>query len=286
MKSLWGYQVGVMTRAMSNRPRWSGAQRELPSRGLGIACAVLSATVGSCGSPASAPKPTQLTTPKPAATTQPTGAPAASRETTSATGVAPGRPFVPPVEPMWLFGGERKTLKGWKVVQEIYFKHHGKVYVKDGTIVLEAGSPMTGISWTGEFPRDDYEVTLEAKRVEGGDFFCGMTFPVAESPCTLILGGWGGCVVGLSNIDGLHAAENETTTGVTFENGRWYRVRLRVTPAKIEVWIDDQQMIELARAGHEFTIWDEQDPVKPFGVATWYTTAALRNITLRSVRGR
>ena len=37
----------------------------------------------------------------------------------------------------------------------------------------------------------DYELRLEAKRVEGGDFFCGLTFPVGKEYCTLILGGWG-----------------------------------------------------------------------------------------------
>ena len=57
----------------------------------------------------------------------------------------------------------------------------------------------------------DYEVTLEAMRVDGNDFFCGMTFPAGKDPCTLIVGGWGGTVVGLSSINGMDASENETT---------------------------------------------------------------------------
>ena len=59
---------------------------------------------------------------------------------------------------------------------------------------------------TADFPREDYEVSLEARRLEGTDFFCGLTFPVGKEPCTLIIGGWGGTTVGLSNVDDYSAA--------------------------------------------------------------------------------
>ena len=51
----------------------------------------------------------------------------------------------------------------------------------------------------------DYEVTLEGKRVAGDDFFCTTTFPVGESFCSFVVGGWHGTVVGLSSIDGMDA---------------------------------------------------------------------------------
>ena len=76
-----------------------------------------------------------------------------------------------------LFDG--KTLAGWKVTD---FAGHGEVTVKDGTLVLEMGQ-MTGITWTNDLPRMNYELSLEAMRVEGSDFFCGLTFPVAKDPC-------------------------------------------------------------------------------------------------------
>ncbi len=176
-----------------------------------------------------------------------------------------------------------KVMEHWEVVTEADFELHGKVYAKDGTIVLEAGSPMTGIVWTGPLPTKDYEVTLEAMRVEGGDFFCGMTFPVGDSPCTFIVGGWGGSVVGLSNVDDMSACENETTTAVMFENGQWYRIRLRVTKEAITGWIDGKKQFELARNDRRFSIWSEQLPCRPFGIATWYTKAALRNIRVRKL---
>jgi hypothetical protein len=179
--------------------------------------------------------------------------------------------------------GKSGVAVGWQVLDEADLSRHGKVYVDDGRVILEEGSPMTGIRWTGPVLREEYEVALEAMRVDGNDFFCGMTFPVGDSPCTLILGGWGGTLVGLSNVDGSHAAENETTTSVRFENGRWYRVKLRVTKEKIESWVDAEKVIDLVRGTHKFTVWLEQEPVRPLGFATWYTKAALRNIALRNL---
>ncbi len=189
----------------------------------------------------------------------------------------------PPVTGPSLFDVEPCSLKGWRVIDDFVFDMHGDVYVKDGRIVLEAGAPATGIKWTGTVPEENYQVTLEAMRVDGHDFFCGLTFPVGGEPCTLILGGWSGMVVGLSNIDHMHAAENETTTSHNFKNGTWYKVELRVTNEWIRVWIDDHETIALERGDHGFSIWAEQEPTLPFGIATWYTTGALRNIKVRPV---
>ncbi|GMU24200.1 MAG: hypothetical protein AMXMBFR13_42760 [Phycisphaerae bacterium] len=188
-----------------------------------------------------------------------------------------------PGEWVELFDG--RTLTGWKVLTEKAFDDHGPVYVENGTIILGTGNRETGIRCTRDFPRDDYEISLEGMRVDGYDFFCGMTFPVGEEPCTLILGGWGGSVVGLSNVDGAHAAENETTEGYNFENGRWYEIRLRVTPDRIGAWINDDQVVNLERAGRTFSVWWEQEPCRPFGISSWETKAALRNIKVRRIPG-
>ena len=175
-----------------------------------------------------------------------------------------------------LFNG--KDLTGWKVVDESVYKRHGEVTVVDGEIRLAKGSPGTGISYPGELTKINYEVTLEAKRVAGGDFFCGLTFPIKESYCTLILGGWGGSVTGLSNVDGMSAVDNETSEIFPFKDDQWYKVRLRVTEKQVEAWVDDRVIVRLPLADRDFDIWWEQEPIRPFGVATWYTSAALRNI--------
>ena len=214
--------------------------------------------------------------PQPAGKT-PATVPVAAKPSAAAPTVSTS-PSVPKPEP------KDKVRKHWKVVTEADFESHGKVYAKDGTIVLEAGSPMTGIVWTGPLPTEDYEVTLEAMRVEGSDFFCGMTFPVGDSPCTFIIGGWGGCVVGLSNVDDMNASENETTSAPTFENGQWYRIRLRVTKETIKAWVGGEKMFELARRDRRFSVWDEQLPCRPLGIATWFTKAALRDFAIRKLK--
>jgi len=169
------------------------------------------------------------------------------------------------------------------VIDAFDFQRHGKVYVKEGRLVQETGQPATGIRWTGEFPKSDYEVTLEAMRVAGDDFFCGMTFPVGPSSLTLVCGGWGGSVVGLSSIDGEPAVENETCNIKDFEQGRWYRIRLRVGGPRIEVWIDKEKLVDLPTADRKLTIYWEMEPALPFGIATWRTTGALRDVRVRRI---
>ena len=69
------------------------------------------------------------------------------------------------------------SLKGWR---ETPFSGRGRVSVQDGAVVLGKGV-MTGITWTGEFPKANYEVRMEAMRADGLDFFAGITSPVNDS---------------------------------------------------------------------------------------------------------
>ncbi|MHC4085414.1 MAG: 3-keto-disaccharide hydrolase [Planctomycetota bacterium] len=177
-----------------------------------------------------------------------------------------------------LFDG--KTMGQWAITD---FGGQGKVYVKEGAIYLEMGNDMTGINWTGPVVRMNYEISLEAKRVTGSDFFCGLTFPVGENPCSLILGGWGGEVCGLSNLDYYDAANNETTRIIQFENGKWYHVKLRVTSDKIEAWLDDEKLVDVVTTDRKIDIRPEVDLSKPLGIATWQTAGAVRNIRVKTL---
>jgi len=176
----------------------------------------------------------------------------------------------------YLFDGN--SLIGWKISD---FGTQGDVYVSGDKIVLGMGDGCTGITWNEEFPVSDYEVTLEAMRLEGIDFFCGITFPAGKYPCSLIVGGWGGTVVGLSSIDGMDASENETTKNMRFETDRWYKIRLQVTAEKIEAWIDNEKVVDFTLGDKYLSIRPEVELSKPFGIASWRTTSAVRNIRIR-----
>ncbi len=182
----------------------------------------------------------------------------------------------------WLF--DAKAEHG---AVESKFIGQGKVTIENGVLRLGVGDDMTGLNWPDlekeKLPRQNYEISFDARRVEGVDFFAGLTFPWGDKPISWIVGGWGGTVVGLSNVNGFSAVENETTKTMEFEDERWYRLRLRVSKAKIEAWIDEEKVIDLPTMDKEFTIRWSVEPSLPLGFATWKTGGELRDIRIRSL---
>ncbi|QGY42513.1 DUF1080 domain-containing protein [Maribellus comscasis] len=177
-----------------------------------------------------------------------------------------------------LFDGE--TLDGWEVTN---FGTQGPVKVSAGNIILNYGDGCTGVTYTNDFPTVNYQLSLEAKRVSGNDFFCGITFPVDTTFCSFIVGGWGGPVVGLSTIDGKDASENETQIMMSFEKDKWYKIRLQVSDQKIMAWIDEKNVLDFETADHKISIRPEVSLSCPLGIATWNTTGVLRNIRMKKL---
>ncbi len=180
--------------------------------------------------------------------------------------------------PLW----NGHDLKGWRITN---FGGEGEVEMKDGSIVLHMGSPLTGITRDAldPFPTCGYELQLEARRIAGTDFFCGLTFPYQASHASLILGGWGGGVVGISCVDGYDASENETTRYRKFELDRWYTVRLRVTPGLIEAWIDDDRIVDCELGKRPVSVRSEVELSRPLGLCAFETQAELRHFVWRPV---
>ena len=181
-------------------------------------------------------------------------------------------------EPAWQPMFDGKTLANWK---ETDFAGKGPVKVENGEIVLGAGY-MTGVNYTGKLPKANYELRMEAQRVSGHDFFAGITFPINDSFLTWINGGWGGSLIGISSLDGMDASENETATSRNFEQGRWYRLWLAVTPDRVRAWIDDDLVVDVSIVNREVGLRPgEIELSKPFGIATYSTTARVRKIEWR-----
>lgn len=164
------------------------------------------------------------------------------------------------------------------------FAGRGSVTVSNGQINVGLGH-MTGITLasTNGLPRMNYEISLDAMRTEGSDFFCGLTFPVDKQDCSFIVGGWGGGTVGLSSINSEDASQNETTQFKNFVNGKWHHIRVRVETGKIQAWIDEERVVNFDIEDKRLSIRFEVEPSLPLGISTWNTAAAYKNIQYKKL---
>ncbi len=181
----------------------------------------------------------------------------------------------------WIDLFDGRGLSGWQITE---FGGEGEVVVADGRLILRAGEPLTGITWGGEFPRRDFEISLRGARLSGLDFFGALTFPVGAGHCTLVLGGWGGVVVGLSSIDGFDADDNATRRLFDFEDGRYYHVRLRVSATHISAWIDGDRVVHQEIDGHVFSLHPQIVPCEPLGLASFATDGAFLELRWRTLQ--
>jgi len=183
-----------------------------------------------------------------------------------------------------LFNG--KDLTGWKLSD---FAAQGGVEVDaefEGgpVLIVQLGEVLSGVNYTNPVPRVDYEITLDAMKLDGSDFFVGLTFPFKEKHATFVCGGWGGGVVGISSIDHGDASENETTKFMGFEKNKWYRIKVRVTAERIQAWIDDEEVANVETKDKDIDMRPgEIESAIPLGLSTFQTRAAYRNVVLRKL---
>ncbi|MDR3183292.1 MAG: DUF1080 domain-containing protein [Planctomycetaceae bacterium] len=192
----------------------------------------------------------------------------------------------PAAEETWkpLFDG---TLQNWSMPK---YSGAGKVTAKKDVLVIGRGESMTGVRYDKNFPLIDYELSYEARRTQGSDFFAACTFPVNKEFCTLVNGGWGGAITGLSSINGSDASENESSLNYDYEDNVWYRFRILVTKKKIQVWIakpdkekkwNEKSVIDLDTEDRAFSVRFEMDDYKPLGFCSWSSEGEIRNVKYR-----
>jgi hypothetical protein len=128
--------------------------------------------------------------------------------------------------------------------------------------------------------------------VEGSDFFSALTFPTLkknlkgeEVNVSLVTGGWGGWVVGISSVGHQFASENETTRSYEFETGRWYRFTVQVTPQVIRCLIGGKEQLKLDTRDKTLSMHpSEIQKCEPLGFSTYQTTGAIRNVQIRALK--
>ncbi|MBY0230583.1 MAG: DUF1080 domain-containing protein [Gemmataceae bacterium] len=183
--------------------------------------------------------------------------------------------------PEWRVLFDGKKMDAWEACD---YANPGKVELKDGAIVMPKGKPMTGVFYKKkDFPTMDYEVEVQAKKVEGRDFFSMITFPVGKEHLSFVPGGWSGNVTGLSVIDFADASMNETTRNIEYEKGKWYAFRVRVTAKRVQAWVDKEKVVDIDTEDRVFTLRAESRECKPFGLASYSTTGAARSVKVRGL---
>jgi len=209
-------------------------------------------------------------------------------------------------DPKWTLMFDGKTLDGWSVTK---LEDDMKAEIQDGCIVIGRDGLASGLKYDKPFPKSNYEIMYQAKRVKGYDFFGTITFPVKESHCSFVNGGWGGSVIGLSSIGGYDASENETTGFYEFKDGQWYQFRVCVSDDRITVWFypvdkegktietakDDPKAVAAAKDEIEKPKVDlalgtksistrlEVTFYRPLGISTWNTEGHIRNVKYREL---
>ena len=188
-----------------------------------------------------------------------------------------------PPKPVVLFDG--KSIDDWEIVD---IGGSGEVLLEEGALVIKMGDSVSGAIYkkADKLPVTNYEITLQARRTMGVDFFCGLTFPVGslKTCATLVLGGWGGSVTGISCIDGMDASENSTGTYQRYEDKKWYKIKLRVTPANISTWVNDKQVIDADIEGRKINV--RPGPIEsylPLSLTTFATTAEIKDVVLTPI---
>ncbi len=182
-----------------------------------------------------------------------------------------------------LFNG--KSLDDWESVD---VGGSGVVELEGGLMIINQGENVSGAIYkkAAALPTTNYEITLEAKRMQGVDFFVGLTFPVGDVKhcATLICGGWGGSVTGISCIDSMDASDNNTSSYQRYKDDEWYAIKLRVTPKNLSVWLGDKQIIDEDIEGKKISV--RPGPIEsylPLSLTTFNTMAAIRNIKLTPI---
>jgi len=79
----------------------------------------------------------------------------------------------------------------------------------------------------------------------------------------------------------MDASENSTSSYLGFDNGKWYKFRIRVDELEVRAWIDDKEVIRQERDGYEFSTRIEVYASQPLGLSVFRSTVAVKDFKWR-----
>lgn len=159
-------------------------------------------------------------------------------------------------------------------------QHQGGDWSREGDVVTQRAMGTNQRLVFGNSDWGDFEYTLEARKTGGEEGFL-VLFRVQDEQtfywCNL--GGWGNQRHQLER----GRAGGERWHGVgpavdgSIDRDRWYRIVVRCEGARIQVWLDDERLVDFTDPeGHLHGA---------VGVGTWSTRAQYRKLQVRSLDG-
>ncbi len=151
--------------------------------------------------------------------------------------------------------------------------------IEDGQVV-QAGMGTDQRWMFGDSSWTDYEYTLEARKTGGAEGFL-VLFRIA-GPNQFYwynIGGWGNQRHQLEKAFGRQRNPVGPQVRDRIDTGKWYRIRVRCEGDRLQVWLDDKQVLDYtdARSPH---------PTGRVGVGTWSTQAKFRNLKVAALDGK
>lgn len=153
--------------------------------------------------------------------------------------------------------------------------------IEDGCLVQRGGDANVRLTF-GDTAWRDYELTLEAQKTGGAEGFL-ILFRVKSKDefYWANLGGWGNQRHGLER--GLKDGQRWRGVGKVapgaIETGKWYAIRVRCEGPHVQVWLDDQPVLDL-------TDDSKAHLAGKVGVGTWSTQARFRKLKVASLDGK
>lgn len=192
--------------------------------------------------------------------------------------------------------GKRSRLvrRNWKTILDVQrldrwqagvFGDSDELDLASDGVILPIGVPLTGITYLDEPPSGSYALEVEATRQYGTDFFLGVTFPVRDEHVTLVLGGWGGTLCGLSCIDGDDASNNGTRTHVEFPNGKRQTVLIEVDGSRVVALVNGDELVNVDLTGKRLEVRNEVLPSVPLGLSSFATCTVVHRVRVAEGSG-
>lgn len=130
----------------------------------------------------------------------------------------------------------------------------------------------------GETSWQDYEITLQAKKIGGNEGFLIMFRANGDDFYWLNIGGWGNSQHAIekgTSGQGRWTVLNGLTSAGSISSNVWYDIKIRCEGNHFQVWFDGNLLFDF--------IDNEAHPSGQAGIGTWVTTAAFRNIVVTEI---